>query len=485
MSNPSSGHIQGRPRKVADVTPVKTGPVLSSATSTDAAMPVFNYTERKVGKKNWLKRWNWKKIAIVVGALAAAGVAFMAVMTFLAAGRIITRNNNDGAPALSGKIDPSKLKSEGDGRVNVLLLGIGGAGHEGANLSDTILVASIDPRTKDVAMLGIPRDLYVPIPGYGSTKINAAHAYGEQKKSGEGPVLAKTVVSNILDLPIHYYVRVDFAGFKQAVDAVGGVDVLVEKAIYDPYYPDDKKPGLTKTFSIKAGLQHMNGETALKYSRSRYTTSDFDRASRQQKVLLALRQKALDLGTLLNPAKVLALINSIGNRLKTDVQAGEIKKLAVLVKEIDSTKIKQKVLDTSPDGVLVFGNIAGAGSIEVPRAGVGNFSEVRALAHSLFVDSYITEENASVEVQNGTTRANLAATVGKMLKGYNYNVTSMTTADKNNYPTTIIYDYSDGKKPYTVSYLEKRFGVKAQKASAPAAGAGDIRIIVGANYKAK
>jgi hypothetical protein len=142
----------------------------------------------------------------------------------------------------------------------------------------------------------------------------------------------------------------------------------------------------------------------------------------------------------------------------------------------------QKVLDTTPDGLLTDGNIAGSGYVEVPRAGVGNFSEIQALAHSIFTDSYLKEENAAIEVQNGTKRSGLAATVGAILKTYNYNVTSMLTADNQNYPTTIIYDYTNGKKPYTVRYLENRFGVRAQKAAAPTPNAPDIRVILGADY---
>jgi LCP family protein required for cell wall assembly len=331
-------------------------------------------------------------------------------------------------------------------------------------------------------MLSIPRDFYVPIPGYGSAKINAAHAYGEQDKyPGGGPALAKLTVSKILDLPIHYYARIDFNGFKKAVDAVGGIDVVVDKAIYDPYYPDDRRSGAYKAFQIAAGPQHMNGDVALKYARSRYTTSDFDRAARQQKVLLALREKALKLETLTNPAKLSGLIDAVGSSAKTDLQLGEIRKLAQIAKDIDPSRVITKVLDTSPDGLLVSGNIGG-GSVEIPKAGINNFSEIRAFVHSIFVDNYLKEENAAIEVANGTSRSGLAADVTKILKAYNYNVVKTTTADNQNYPATVIYDYTDGKKPYTVSYLENRFRTKAKR-MAPVAPDVEIKIILGADYR--
>jgi polyisoprenyl-teichoic acid--peptidoglycan teichoic acid transferase len=443
--------------------------------------PVFQYKKKKIKQPGSLK----KRILLIGGLLMLGLILYFAAKLFLATSRIITRNNSGGAPALAGSLDPSKLKGEGDGRVNILILGIGGAGHAGGTLSDTILVASIDPRTKDVAMLSIPRDLYVPIPGYGSTKINAAHAYGENNKKGGGPELAKEVVQKVLDIPIHYYIRVDFTGFKQAMDAVGGVDVNVEKALYDPEYPCDNNRGYCP-FSLGAGPRHLDGATALKYVRCRHGVcgSDFGRAARQQEVLVALRNKIISAPTLLNPAKISSLIDAIGDHAKTDLSLSDIRKLADIAKEVDTTKIVQKVLDTTPEGLLNSANIGGA-YVEIPRAGIGNFSEIQELVHSIFVDNFIKDENARLEIQNGTTRNGLATTVGNMLKSYQYNVVKMVTAENQNYVTTMLYDYSGGKKPYTIRYLENRFGVKAQRASAPAENPDslDIRVIVGADYK--
>ncbi|HSX14484.1 MAG TPA: LCP family protein [Candidatus Saccharimonadales bacterium] len=419
---------------------------------------------------------SWKKRLIVIGGgLVLAVGLFFGTKLVLAAKRIIAHNNGGGAPALAGNIDPTKLRGEGDGRINILLLGIGGQGWDGPYLSDTIMVLSIDPRTKDVAMLSIPRDLYVKIPGYGWSKINAADAYGESKKAGDGPNLTKQVVQQVLGIPIHYYVRVDFSGFKKAVDSVGGVDINVDKALYDPEYPGG-------TVNIKAGYQHMNGDTALKYARSRKTTSDFDRAARQQKLLLALRTKALSVKTLSNPAKIASLIDALGSSVRTDLQLSEMKKLAEIAQSINGNQVTNQVLDTTPNGLLVFGDIPGAGSIEIPRAGIGNYTEIQQLAHTIFADSYIKQENATVEVQNGTTQSGLATSVGNLLKSYNYNVISMVTADRQTYATTVIYDYTGGSKPYTINYLENRFGVRSTRANRGPSDP-DIRIIVGASYQ--
>lgn len=436
---------------------------------------IFTYHKKNPKKMSKVK----KRLLITLGVLAGAVLVFFGIKLLMAAHRIITRNSGEGAPALFGKLDPSQLKREGDGRINILLLGIGGAGHEGPNLSDTIIVASIDPRTKDVAMLSLPRDMYVPIPGRGYAKINAVHAYGEDKKDG-GPPLAKSTVSKVLDVPIHYFFRIDFDGFKKAVDAVGGIDVDNPTPIYDPTYPNGR--GGVSTFQLPAGRHHMNGELALKYVRCRSGTcgNDFGRAQRQQQVLVALKQKALEIGTISNPAKISQLIDAFGNHIKTDLQLSEIKKLALIAKDIDSSRIVQKVLDNIlPDGLLVDSNIGG-GYVLLPKG--GNFNLIRAFVHKLFADNFILEENASLDVQNGTNKTALTKELADLLVSYNYNVIKTGPADKTNYQTTLLYDYTDGKKPYTINYLERRFNVKAKRMQRNEKDP-DIRIIVGSDYR--
>jgi LCP family protein required for cell wall assembly len=392
------------------------------------------------------------------------------------------KDSGGGAPSLQGDIDPTKLKGEGDGRINILLLGVGGAGHEGGTLSDTIMVASIDPVNKSVAMLSIPRDLYVKIPGHGYGKINAANSYG-------GPDLAKEVVSDVLDLPIHYYVQADFSGFKQAVDSVGGVDITNATKLYDSEYPCDKSARYC-TFSLPAGQQHLDGATALKFVRCRHGLcgNDFGRASRQQQLMVALRQKALEASTLTNPLKISGLIDSVGDHVRTDFSMKEMEKLAKLIKDIDVSKAPTKVLDNSSTGLLAdgAGQFPGAGSVLVPKAGAFDYDDIQELAHSIFVDVYLQKEAAGLEIQNGTTREGLGAAVAKQLKAYNYNVLSVGTAATQTHTTSQIIDYSNGKKPYTIKYLESRFHVKAVKAAPDSSSAShpDIAIIVGSDYKA-
>jgi polyisoprenyl-teichoic acid--peptidoglycan teichoic acid transferase len=484
------GPVRRRPAPPPTTTFLTTGEPAEAEPQIDAPVPssdrpVFEYRRPRRSRAGF---WRYARIAaiglVVVGVAAGAWLGYR---SFTAA-RSIFANSNGGAVALNDDtLDPTQLKGEGDGRINILLLGIGGQGHEAPNLSDTIMVVSLDPKTKDVAMLSIPRDLYVKIPGFGYGKINAANAYG-------GPQLSSKVVSGIIGVPIHYYLVADFAGFKQAIDAVGGIDVNVPKAIYDPLYPCDTGNRVCP-FQVKAGVQHMNGTTALRYARSRKTTSDFDRATRQQLIMAALRDKSLKVSTLTNPVKLGSLIDAVGSHVKTDLQPKEITKLAAIAKEVDLAKATQEVLDTEGEDSLLIdgsGRIAGAGSIELPRAGNFVYTDIQDFVKNIFVDHYITDENARLEIQNGSGIAGAASAVVKSLKSAHYNVGLPTNAD-DHYAKTVIYDYTGGKKPYTINYLEKRFGVKAQKMTVPSPStsatgtpspAPEIRIILGSNYKA-
>jgi LCP family protein required for cell wall assembly len=414
---------------------------------------------------------------------------FLGLKVVLAANKVITKAGK-GAPALDGTITSTTLKGEGDGRINILVLGIGGQGHDGSNLSDTMMVISIDPKTKDVAMMSIPRDLYVKIPGYGYGKINAADSYG-------GPALSEQVVSTILDLPIDYYVQVDFSGFRQAVDAVGGVNINVATPLYDHEYPCDQGYGVCPYYQA-AGQIHMNGELALEYSRCRHDQptgdcgDDTGRAARQQQILTALRQKALSAGTLTNPIKIASLIDAVGSHVTTDLQLKDIEKLALIIKDVDPSKVVNKVPQFTGANAILTPESNAAGSVLVPSAGEFDYSALQDMAHSIFIDHYITGENALIQIQNGSGVTGLAASVATTLTAYHYNVMNPPITASQTYAKTQIIDYTGGKKPYTINYLQQRFGVTAQKETRPPAAAAtpttpatqqpDIVVILGSDY---
>ena len=231
----------------------------------------------------------------------------------------------------------------GTGRVSFLLMGTDHReGETDLPRTDTMLVLTVDPKSRTAGLLSLPRDLWVTIPGYGSERINAAYELGEERKPGGGPDLARKTVEQLLGVPIQHYALVGFGGFSKLVDQVGGVTVDVERPIKDDEYPDQDY-SLRRIF-FQPGLQRLDGETALWYVRSRHADSDFGRARRQQQFLLALRKQALQLNLL---PKAPAIISNLAGSIQTDVRPQDAIALARLAKDIDVSRLTTRVIDES------------------------------------------------------------------------------------------------------------------------------------------
>lgn len=230
-----------------------------------------------------------------------------------------------------------------DGRTNLLLLGIGGGAHAGADLTDTIMVVSFDIRKKDIAMISVPRDIWSDTL---KDKINSAYHYGEEKKAGGGIILSKVIVEDVVGLPIHYALLIDFSGFKNVIDIAGGIDVTVPASFVDAQFPiagkeEDPCGGDTsvrcryETVAFDKGPQHMDGERALTYVRSRHAEgeegSDFARGRRQQEVIVALMHKLKNPWTWLPPSRGIALFHAFDRATITDMRIGELATIGKLM----------------------------------------------------------------------------------------------------------------------------------------------------------
>jgi LCP family protein required for cell wall assembly len=239
---------------------------------------------------------------------------------------------------------------QGTERLTFLVMGLDQRGSERTR-TDTMLVISVDPVTRSAAVISIPRDLYVFIPGYGNDRINEAYPVG-------GPDLARRVVSEVLQLPVPYYVVVDFRGFKRIINTLGGVVVDVEHPIYDPDYPADTGNDYI-TVDIKAGRQWMDGDTALKYVRSRMSDpeGDFGRSKRQERLLLALKDQVLRPATL---ARAPVLLAQLQDTVSTNFPLRDVPSLAKLGMSIDRSRIVTRVIDTSNGLTRPFVTRAGA-----------------------------------------------------------------------------------------------------------------------------
>lgn len=360
--------------------------------------------------------------------------------------------------------DDKDLIGEDDDRINFLLLGHGGAGHDGPELTDTIIFASFRPSTNEIGMLSIPRDLVVPIPGYGYRKINHVNAYGEMAEEGTGPDVAAEQIGELLDQEIHYTVKVDFDGFEDLIEAIGGVDVYVENSFTDYSYPAPND--LYQTIAFEEGWQEMDGESALQYSRSRKGTNgegtDFARAKRQQILLLAVKDKMLSPSVILNPGKLNKIVNTFQENVHTNLSFWEIMKLSKFAPDIDTSNISHYVLDASPSSPLYASNINGA-YVLLPK--VDDWSEIRDISENIFTQSTfntIAQEDepittvgaVTVEIQNGTSVSGLAFRTSQLLATSGIEVVKIGNADSKGYDKTIIYDLTEGEKDDELAVLK-------------------------------
>jgi LCP family protein required for cell wall assembly len=272
--------------------------------------------------------------------------------------------------------DAGSLSADSSGRTNVLILGVGGTGHDGGQLSDTNLVVSLDKSSKSVGLISVPRDLRVFIPGYYSAKINTANALG-------GPVLAEQTMSDVLNLPMHYYMQVDFSALKNVVDALGGVKVEVKKALIDPEYPCDENQYRSCGLAIKPGVYNMDGAMALAYTRCRKGScgDDFGRAERQQEILKLIKAKILSPAVILNPWKLGTLVGIWRSHIVTNMTANNVVRMVWAMSH--SKRNVSLVLDTSLGGYLR--SVGGSDLIPVE----GNFRRIQSDVLQMFTRAVV------------------------------------------------------------------------------------------------
>ena len=246
-------------------------------------------------------------------------------------------------------VDPLSASGAASGRINVLLLGIDQRPDApGPTRTDALLMLTLDPDARTAGMLSINRDLWVTLPdGRGAGRINTAYLAGESHHPGGGPPLVQKTVESVFNLPAPYYLRFNFAAFESLIDLIGGIDVMVDEAIDDPTFPDNAFG--YEPFHLDAGLQHLNGHTALQYARTRATPSaDFARSKRQHKVMLAVRDKILDqhmLPQLLS--QIVVIMQTLRDSVQTNLTPRQLYQLATLAGGIERNQITSVTLDTS------------------------------------------------------------------------------------------------------------------------------------------
>lgn len=308
---------------------------------------------------------------------------------------------------IASLFDHTKLKGEDVGRVNILLAGDSAddPGHSGADLTDSIMLVSIDTKTNKAFMLSIPRDLYVNIPGNGYAKINEAYEDGQRENfsasgypSG-GMGLLEETVSQKFNVPIDYYALIDYTAFRDAVNAVGGITVNIQsddpRGLYDPSIDWTTHGPLV---NLTNGPHALNGEQALDLARARgdaygsygFARADFDRTQHQRQMLVALAGKASSIGVLSNPVKVGKLFDAYSKNVKTDFKLNELRRLNTIMKQIPQSRIASASLEGATyngqkNVNLVVGQFYYGQDVLVPAAGLDDYSAI---------DSYVTQLEA-------------------------------------------------------------------------------------------
>ena len=396
-------------------------------------------------------------------------------------------------PTVPAPVGPQPIPWDGASRVTVLVMGLDygdweSEDRDGPPRTDTMILLSVDPVTKSAGILNIPRDLWVSIPGFNYGKINTAYPLGEGSGyPGGGPGLAIDTIEQFIGIPINYYALVDFYAFEDFIDEIGGVDINVPEEIkVDPI-------GKHNTVKLKPGKQTLDGPTALAYARARYTEGgDFDRAQRQQQVILAIRDKVLNLNmlpTLITKAPT--LYSELAAGIKTNLTLDEAISLAWLAQSIQLKDIKRGAI-APPKAVILAKSPDGKLDILKPVT-----SEIRLLRDEIFASDslspfssetdltkLLSEEGARLSILNGSGVPGLAGKTTEYLTSQGANVT--VTGDAGViYNNTTIVIYSG--RPYTIRYLIDLMNIQSSQIRMEYNPGSDVDIVIylGADWAAK
>ncbi len=431
----------------------------------------------------------WLIILIILAALSAGG--YMAYKFYNAGNSIFQGSFLD-------ILKNQALKQDSNGRSNFLILGTSedDKGHDGANLTDSMLVVSIDQTSKNVYMFSVPRDLYVKYgtactAGY-SGKINAYFSCVNDGTTDEAEqdrlTQTQKFVGNIFGMDIQYGVHVNHTVIKEAVDAVGGVDVDIQGSNGDSGVLDRNFDWRCKytCYLVKYnnGVHHLDGEHALYLSMARgdvaptygLGNSNFDREKNQQKILMALKDKAMTTGTLTNLSSVMKLIDTFGANLRTNIQKAEIRTIAQVASEVKTADIFMLSLVGVDNSVVTTGNYAGA-SVVMPSAGIYGYSEIQSFIKKNITSDPVVKEAAPIEVLNGTGQTGYGQTQADKLTAAGYTVLKVDNAPDGTYDKVEIFQIGTGNAA-TAAKLSKAYSVTIKTTKPPVLVAGDVKFVI-------
>jgi len=449
----------------------------------------------RLHKKNKLKKI-FKSLAILVVAVIIITGGYLGFKFFHNIDKVFGGNI---VSDISGLFSSTTLKGEASGRINILLAGDSAdqLNHGGAQLTDSIVVISIDTKNHTAFMLSIPRDLWVNIPGMGPDKINAANDntgthFAGYPKNGMG--ILEHLVTADLGIPINYYALSDYGAFSSAVNAVGGVTVNIQspdpRGLYDP----------NTHLKLPNGPAVLNGQQALNLARARgdgpgsygFPSSDFDRTQHQRQIFTAIAAKAKTVGVLANPVKIGNLFDAVGNNIQTDLTLPDILELIKVTKDINLSNVQSfafcSTLDLGQNGcnnaiLTDYTDPVSRQEAIVPVLGLYNFTQLQQYYNQLVSNNPMARENANIIISNGSNTSGIASAYQTKINSAGGNVTAVNNASTI-YAKTEIVDNSSGAFPATLNYLQTMFGKTVVKSNSTLNPAGaDFVVIIGNNQK--
>jgi LCP family protein required for cell wall assembly len=428
-------------------------------------------TRKNQKAKKLRKKWTKKRIAvrsalvvllILIGIGGFLGVKGLNTLDKIFHGNIISD--------ITASFNDTPLKGESTGRVNILLAGDSSddPGHAGADLTDSILLLSIDTKNHTAFLLSIPRDLWVYIPGLNSyQKINSANTVTNFDQSGYpsgGMGQLEQVIQTQLGIPIDYYGLMDYSAFRDSVNAVGGVTITIQspdpRGLYDPY----------THLKLPNGPVTLDGNEALNLARARgdgpgsygFPDSDFDRTAHQRQLFTAVAEKAKSVGVLTNPVKISDLFSALGDNFNTNLTLQNVLRLIHITKGINLANVQSysfssTLSSTSPHPLLeTYTDPASGEEALSPSAGVGDFGQLEEYYQQLSSSNPIVKEQPSVVILNASQKVGLASYERSQLQSKGFNVTAIADAN-NEYPNTMVVNNAGTSKPNSLKLLEQLY----------------------------
>jgi LCP family protein required for cell wall assembly len=435
--------------------------------------------------KSLKPRRKYLKWGVIVVLILLVGVGVYMGGTLL---RNTGRVFNGGVLGLLGN---KPLKTDKYGRSNILVFGTteDDPGHPGSSLTDSIMFISVDQKKHNAFMISVPRDLWVKIPGctqYSEEKINAVYECfnSEMAKGGNemsGQQALRSVVGEKFGIDLQYSVHVNDTVLTGVVDAVGGIDIVIESP--DPRGILDRNFDWRceyKCYLVKwpNGPAHLDGKHANFLAQARNDAGgyglprgNFDREANQRKIILATKNKASSVGFLANPIAITNLLNSLGNNVRTNIDTGEINTFVDIIKNTNSKDINSVSLADQTPAIFTTGTGPNGASIVQPAKGLYDYSDLVAITHAYLTgDGQLLSEKATVDVFNASGTPGLAQKQADTLAGEGINIGTVSSSDPGNYGKVKLYDLTktDKPAPATKKKLEQLLGVTASTDPLPA-----------------